>query len=141
MAKVVNKEPEPQSKTDFLPSRGGRRRCRPGVIRDADSHQALANRPERIPAHCRGLGLPVREISLIRGALAEIPAEKKAPSDVAAVSPEERSALFAALPLRVRLVAETLYVTGTRVLEVLGVRRDQVKVNSTNYLLWLSGLS
>ena len=53
----------------------------------------------------------------------------------AAVSPEERSALFAALPLRVRLVAETLYVTGTRVLEVLGVRRDQVKVNSTNYLL------
>ena len=64
----------------------------------------------------------MREISLIPGALAEIPAEKKALPDVAAVSPEERSALFAALPLRVRLVAETLYVTGTRVLEALGVR-------------------
>ena len=48
------------------------------------------------------------------------------------VSPEERSALFAALPLRVRLVAETLYVTGARVSEVLTVRRDQVKVNGAN---------
>jgi integrase len=56
---------------------------------------------------------------------------KKAPPDVEVVSPEERSALFAALPLRVRLVAETLYVTGARVSEVLTIRRDQVKENGT----------
>jgi len=31
----------------------------------------------------------------------------------------------------VRLVAETLYVTGARVSEVLGVRRDQVKTNGS----------
>ena len=34
--------------------------------------------------------MPAREISLIRGALADIPAVKKAPPDVAVVSPEER---------------------------------------------------
>jgi len=48
------------------------------------------------------------------------------------ISPDERASLFEALPIRTRLVAETLYVTGARVSEVLGVRLDQVKVNSTN---------
>ena len=43
------------------------------------------------------------------------------------VSPEERARLLEALPLRVRLVAETLYVTGARVSEVLGVRRNSKK--------------
>ncbi len=78
------------------------------------------------------LGLPAKEISLIRGALGEIPAVKKAPPEVTVVSPEDRTMLLEALPLRVRLIAETLYVTGARVSEGLGVRRDQVKVNSTN---------
>src|SRR5271157_5190145 len=77
------------------------------------------------------LGLPAREISLIRGALGEIPAVKKAPPDVTVISPEERTRLLEALPLRVRLIAETLYITGARVSEVLGVRRDQVKENGT----------
>src|SRR5208282_5166596 len=98
----------------------------------ATVNQALAAGRKGFLQAAERLGLPAREISLIRGALAEIPAVKKAPPEVTVVSPEERSALFAALPLRVRLVAETLYVTGARVSEVLGVRRDQVKVNSTN---------
>ena len=75
------------------------------------------------------LGLPARELAVIRNALARIPMVKKAPPEVTVVSPEERYRLFAAMPLRVRLVAETLYVTGARVSEVLGVRRDQVKTN------------
>ncbi len=57
---------------------------------------------------------------------------KKSPPDVSVVSPEERLALFAALPLRMRLVAETLYATGARVIEVLTVRRDQVKTNGAS---------
>lgn len=65
---------------------------------------------------------------MIRGALAEIPV-KKAPPEVTVISPEDRAILFVALPLRVRLVAETLFVTGDRVSEALGVRRDQVKTN------------
>ena len=73
------------------------------------------------------LGLAARELAVIRDALARIPMVKKAPPEVTVVSPEERYRLFAAMPLRVRLVAETLYVTGARVSEVLGVRRDQVK--------------
>src|SRR5271157_5850255 len=77
------------------------------------------------------VGLSARELSLIRGALAEIPAVKKAPPEVTVISPDERARLFEALPLRVRLVAETLYVTGARVSEVLGLRRDQVKENGT----------
>jgi len=75
------------------------------------------------------LGLPAREMAVIRGALAEIPGVKKAPPEVAVITEEERVRLLAALPLRVRLIAETLYVTGARVSEVLGVRRDQVKTN------------
>jgi len=77
------------------------------------------------------LGFPAKEISLIRGALGEIRAVKKAPPEVTVISPEERARLLEALPLRVRLVAETLYVTGARVSEVLGVRRDHVKTNGS----------
>ena len=95
----------------------------------ATVNQALAAGRKAFLQAGERLGLPAREISLIRGALAEIPAVKKAPPEVAVVSPEERLRLFAALPLRVRLVAETLYVTGARVSEILGVRRDQVKTN------------
>ncbi len=54
---------------------------------------------------------------------------KKGPPDVSVISPEERLVLLAALPLRMRLVAETLYVMGARVSEVLTVRREQIKTN------------
>src|SRR5208283_5873415 len=94
----------------------------------ATVNQALAAGRKGFLQAAERLGMPAKEISLIRGALGEILAVKKAPPEVTVVSPEERSALFAALPLRVRLVAETLYVTGARVSEVLGVRREQVKV-------------
>jgi integrase len=97
----------------------------------ATVNQALAAGRKAFLQAGESLGLPAKELALIRGALAEIPAVKKAPPEVAVVSPEERSALFAALPLRVRLVAETLYVTGARVSEVLGIRRDQIKENGT----------
>src|SRR5208282_2033357 len=105
----------------------------------ATVNQALAAGRKGFLQAAERLGLPAREISLIRGALAEIPAVKKGPPDVAVVSPEERLALFAALPLRVRLVAETLYVTGARVSEVLTIRRDQVKPNGTTVELRLYG--
>ncbi len=97
----------------------------------ATVNQALAAGRKAFLQAAEALGLPAKEISLIRGALGEIPAVKKGPPDVSVVSPEERLALLAALPLRMRLVAETLYVTGARVSEVLGVRRDQVKENGT----------
>ena len=65
---------------------------------------------------------------------------KKAPPEVEVISPDERAQLLKALPLRVRLVAETLYVTGARVSEVLGVRRDQVKENGTVELCLIASL-
>ena len=95
----------------------------------ATVNQALAAGRKAFLQAAERLGMPAKEISLIRGALGEIPAVKKGPPDVSVVSPQERSALFAALPLRMRLVAETLYVTGARVSEVLGVRREQIKEN------------
>ena len=94
-------------------------------------NQALAAGRKAFLQAAERLGLPAKEISLIRGALGEIPAVKKGPPDVSVVSPEERLELLAALPLRVRLVAETLYVTGARVSEVLTVRRDQIKTNGS----------
>jgi len=97
----------------------------------ATVNQALAAGRKAFLQAGERLGLPAKEISLIRGALGEIPAVKKGPPDVSVVSPEERLALLAALPLRVRLVAETLYVTGARVSEVLTVRRDQIKTNGS----------
>ena len=98
----------------------------------ATVNQALAAGRKAFLQAAERLGLPAKEISLIRGALGEIPAVKKGPPDVSVVSPEERSALLAALPLRMRLVAETLYVTGARVSEVLTVRRDQIKLSGAN---------
>src|SRR5208283_383835 len=98
----------------------------------ATVNQALAAGRKAFLQAAERLGLPAKELSLIRGALGEIRAVKKAPPEVTVISAEERTALLAALPLRVRLVAETLYVTGARVSEVLTIRRDQVKVNSTN---------
>ncbi len=97
----------------------------------ATVNQALAAGRKAFLQAAERLGLPAKEISLIRGALGEIPAVKKGPPDVSVVSPEERLALLAALPLRIRLVAETLYVTGARVSEVLTIRRDQIKTNSS----------
>ena len=105
----------------------------------ATVNQALAAGRKAFLQAGERLGLPAKELSLIRGALGEIPAVKKAPPDVSVVSPEERSALFAALPLRVRLVAETLYVTGARVSEVLTVRREQVSANGATVELRLYG--
>ena len=78
------------------------------------------------------LGLPAREMAVIKGALGAIPGVKKAPPEVAVITEEERTRLLAALPLGIRLIAETLYVTGARVSEVLTVRRDQVKENGAN---------
>src|SRR5271157_923397 len=97
----------------------------------ATVNQALAAGRKAFLQAGEKVGLSARELSLIRGALAEIPAVKKAPPEVTVISPEERARLLEALPLRVRLIAETLYITGARVSEVLGVRCDQVKENST----------
>ena len=72
------------------------RRTRPA----ATVNQALAAGRKGFLQAAERLGMPAREVSLIRGALAEIPAVKKVPPDVAVVSPEERLALFAALSLR-----------------------------------------
>ena len=47
--------------------------------------------------------------------------------DIRVVTPADRVRLFAALPLRVRLVAETLYVTGARVSEIVTARREFVR--------------
>ena len=92
-------------------------------------NQALAAGRKAFLQAAERLGMPAKEISLIRGALGDIPSVKKAPPEVTVISPDERARLLAALPLRVRLIAETLYVTGARVSEVLGVRREQIKTN------------
>ena len=75
------------------------------------------------------LGLPAREIAVIKGVLSEIRNVRKAPPDVATVTPTERQALLQALPLRIQLIAEVLYITGARVGEILGVRRDAIRIN------------
>ena len=75
------------------------------------------------------LGLPAREVAMIRGALADVRPVRIGPPEVETVTPAERELLLGALPLRIRLVAEALYMTGARVSELLGVTRAAVKVN------------
>ena len=74
-------------------------------------------------------GMDTRELTLLKGALSEIPTVRRQMADVKVVTPEERARLFVALPLKVRLIAETLYQTGARVSEIVGLRRERVKVN------------
>src|SRR5208282_670048 len=74
-------------------------------------------------------GMDTRELTLLKGALSEIPTVRRQMADVKVVTAEERLRLFAALPLKVRLIAETLYQTGARVSEIVGLRRERVKVN------------
>lgn len=74
-------------------------------------------------------GMDTRELTLLKGALSELRNVRHQMADVATITPEERARLFAALPLKVRLIAETLYQTGARVSEIVGLRRDHVKVN------------
>ena len=81
-----------------------------------------------IQAAQRG-GMSMRELTLLRGALSELQNVRHQQADVATITPEERVKLFKALPLRVRLIAETLYQTGARVSEIVGLRRDHIKVN------------
>ncbi|MBA7550338.1 Tyrosine recombinase XerC [subsurface metagenome] len=75
------------------------------------------------------VGLPTRELAVIKGALAEIRGVKIAPPEVSVITPAERRRLLAALPLRMRLIAEVLYLTGARVSEILGVRRDSIRID------------
>ncbi len=74
-------------------------------------------------------GMTTRELTLLKGALSELRNVRHQQADVATISPEERARLFKALPLRVRLIAETLYQSGARVSEIVGLRRDHVKIN------------
>lgn len=74
-------------------------------------------------------GMGTRELTLLKGALSEVPTVRRQMADVKVVTPEERAMLFAALPLKVRLIAETLYQTGARVSEIVGLRRERVKEN------------
>ncbi len=74
-------------------------------------------------------GMSARELTLLKGGLSELRNVRHQMADVATVTPEERGRLFKALPLRVRLIAETLYQTGARVSEIVGLRRDHVKLS------------
>ena len=92
-------------------------------------NQALAALRKAFSQAGTRLGLPERELAIMRGALAEISGMRKGSPEVSVISPEEREKLFVALPLRMRLIAETLYVTGARVSEILAVRRDEIRRN------------
>ncbi|MGA2614968.1 MAG: tyrosine-type recombinase/integrase [Spirochaetia bacterium] len=85
------------------------------------------------------MGMPEREAAILRGALADIHGTKLAPPEVRVLSPEEREILFHALPARIRIIAEVLYMTGARISEILMVRSDAVKVDGEHVSLRLYG--
>jgi len=108
--------------TEYIEAMKGRQAASTVNLALAAGRKAFQQAAER-------LGLPARELAMIHGALDQIPGMRKAPPEVAVVTPQERVKLFAALPLRVRLMAEVLYQTGARVSEIVNLRRDHVKEN------------
>jgi len=75
------------------------------------------------------LNIPARELAVIKTALADVKAVKQPEPEITVIDARERERLFDALPVRVRLVAEFLYMTGARVSEATTARMENVKVN------------
>jgi integrase len=84
-------------------------------------------------------GMTTQELAIIKTALGELHTVRIQTRDVKTVSPEERALLFDALPPRVCLICEVIYVTGCRVSEVLGVRWAAVKVDDEKAELRIRG--
>lgn len=97
----------------------------------ATINQVLAAGRKAFLQASQEMGMSKREVSIIRGSLASISRVKQGPPEVSTVTPEERSLLFKALPLRIRLIAEVLYITGARITEVLEVQRKHIKTNGS----------
>jgi len=85
------------------------------------------------------LGLPMQQLAVIRQVMSEIRRIRMAPPEVKVLAPEERELLFDALPARLLLIAEVLYLTGARVSEILGVRAEAVRVDGQSAELRLYG--
>jgi integrase len=73
--------------------------------------------------------LPGREAALVDSAMKSLPNARTSPPEIRILTEEELTRLFAALPRRVRLIAEFLYITGARVSEALGARWANVETN------------
>jgi len=102
-----------------------------GVRSASTVNQAIAAGRKAFLQAAERSGCSAQEVALIRGALAAVHSVRKAASLVKVITPAERARLLAALPLRVRLIAETLYITGARVSELLQARRDGIKANGS----------
>ena len=105
----------------------------------ATANQALAAGRKAFLQAAERQGLPAKEVTMIRGALAAIRAVRLAPPEVKVITPEERVRLLKALPTRVSLIAEALYATGARVSEITGLRRQAVTVDGQMVELRLLG--
>jgi len=73
--------------------------------------------------------LPGREAVLVDSVLKSLPNARTSPPEIRILTEEELTRLFAALPRRVRLIAEFTYTTGARISEALGARWANVETN------------
>lgn len=78
---------------------------------------------------CESLQLGAGKAAVVTHALLKNKAVKTGAPEISLLTPDERQQLLAALPYRMRLIAEFLYMTGCRVSELTTCRKDQVKVN------------
>ena len=84
-------------------------------------------------------GLSAGEYGALKAALDSIKAPEPAPPEIRVVDGHERHEILKEMAPRLALVMRTLYATGARVSEILGVRKTDVKVEGERVSIRIMG--
>lgn len=104
----------------------------------ASVNLAIAGLRKAFGQAARAANLTAMQLAAVDSAT-RVKRDRPADPDIRVVSPADRARLFAAMPDRLRLISEFLYVTGARVSEALETRREFVRMESDNVSILLYG--
>lgn len=109
-----------------------------GRVSAASVNLAIAGLRKAFGQAARAANLTAMQLAAVDSAT-RVKRDRPADPDIRVVSPADRARLFAAMPNRLRLISEFLYVTGARVSEALETRREFVRMEGESVSVILYG--